>query len=280
MPLLTDDIKEARKAYAALESRAIKAEQRAEKLQALLTNLSARPAAEADTTVLLRQRILSLEGENISLQNQFEDLTRLKIDLLLQHFVESIGLAAAIGEASMPDRTIAAIATKIQAYVTPSNTGIGLRFHQPELGAVHAALSQTSFEIVKVPPSPGEPAPRNLYAVLLEKQRVYTLPFWSRFDQAGAVITEIAKTLSDSGAWNFPYLAQAAIRIAVLERGFAPSVAKVAPPETAATYEQAVSALEALAKQLNTKPNPVAGDLFALTSALDSTTSSLKTFLA
>src|SRR5437764_15093108 len=112
MPLLTDDLDRARRAYDALESRARSAEERAEKLQADNAKLVA-----ADPTALLRQRVLDLEGENLGLKRQIERLAEVKSDLPLQGFVESLGLSAALGEASMPDRAIASIHAELQTYL-------------------------------------------------------------------------------------------------------------------------------------------------------------------
>jgi len=279
MPLFTDDMGQAQVAYRALESRAVGAERHAQALQAVIADLRARLAVPFDDVASLRQRILDLEAENFKLRTQIDELARLKIDLPLQNFIASVGLAAAIGEASMPDRAITALAAKAQAYLAPSEGGVGLRFQQPELGALAVGLSATSFDLAKVPPPPGRPAPRNLYAVLQEKQRVFTNPFWSRFEPATRLVVEVAKILSDVGGWNFAYLAQSASALAALEKLLAPFVAEASPPETASAYTAAVDALSALADSLKAKANPVAGDLSALSAALDAVTNSIRTFL-
>src|SRR5262245_6549489 len=179
MPLLTSDLDQARRAYDALESRARSAEELAAKLQADNTRLLAQQGTfTVDPTVLLRQRVLDLEGENLGLRTQVDRLAQVKSDLPLQGFVESLGLAAALGEASMPDRAIASIKADLQTYLGPTDAGVGLRFQQPELGGQAAGLSSTSFEILKVPPQPGNAAPGNLYTVLQEMQQVYTDPAW------------------------------------------------------------------------------------------------------
>ncbi len=279
MPLRTDDLLQARRAYGALEARAQSAERRAEQLQVLVTELRKLPPAEVDVIALLRQRILDLEGENIRLRTQLDQLAQLKTDLPLQNFVAAVGLAAAIGEASMPNRSIASMATKVQTYLAPAEQGVGLRFQQPELGAFAVGLSTTAFEVAKVPPAPGVPAPRSLYAVLQDKQQVLADPFFARFAPAMQVQVKLAELFANTGAWHFAYLVQAAAVVAAQERELAKLLAQQVSREAAAAYGAAVDALAALADSLTSKANPVAGDLLALASALDLTTGSLKTLL-
>jgi hypothetical protein len=275
MPLFTDNIDQARRAYNAVESRAQSAEQRAMLLEAIVAALRAQ-APDTTDIALLRQRILDLEAENVQLRKQLEDLARVKADMSLQQFVESIGLAAAVGEASMPDRAIVAIAMTVQAYVSPSDSDVGIRFQQPELGALAVGLSSTSLEVAKIPPQAGVAAPRNLYAVMQEKQHVYSDPFWTRFEQAAQIVAEIAKVFANTGGWNASYLIQAAANIAAIEQDLVSAIAAAVPSETAAEYRAAVDALSALTSALSAKASPVAGDLFALSAALDTTTSAAR----
>src|SRR5262249_59314294 len=117
-----------------------------------------------------------------------------------------------------------------QSSLARGEGGVGLLFKQPELGALAVGWSATSFDLAKVPPLPGRPAPRNLYAVLQEKQRVFTNPFWSRFEPATRLVVEVAKILSDVGGWNFPYLAHSAVALAAPEKTLAPFLAHASPP--------------------------------------------------
>ncbi|HTS54306.1 MAG TPA: hypothetical protein VMH26_13610 [Burkholderiales bacterium] len=279
MPLRTDSLAQARTAYGALEARAQSAERRAEQLQALVTELRKVPPAEVDVVALLRQRILDLEAENIRLRTQLDQLAQLKTDLPLQNFVAAMGLAAAIGEASMPDRSIASMTTKVQAYLAPAGQGVGLRFQQPELGAFAVGLSTTAFEVAKIPPAAGVQAPRSLYAVLQDKQQVLADPFFARFAAATQVQVKIAELFANTGAWNFAYLLQGAAAMAAQERELAKLLAQQVSPGAVAAYAAAVDALAALAESLAGKANPVAGDVLALASALDLATGSLKTLL-
>src|SRR5262249_57391690 len=112
-----------------------------------------------------------------------------------------------------------------QSSLARGEGGVGLLFKQPELGALAVGWSATSFDLAKVPPPPGRPAPRNLYAVLQEKQRVFTNPFWSRFEPATRLVVEVAKILSDVGGWEFAYLAPAASGVAALAKRLSPVVA-------------------------------------------------------
>ena len=277
MPLLTDDLKNARQSYEVLESRLKSAEQRAETLQAALR---VQPQSVLDEIPLLRQRILGLEAENNKLRSQLDQLKQSRTDVPLQDFVAAIGLAAAIGEASMPDRAIPSVGVAIQSYLAPSENSVSLRFQPPELGAIAAGLSTTSFEIAKVPSAPGVAAPPNLYSVLQEKQSVYSNPLIIRFDPAPQIITEVAKTLANTGGWDFSFLLQSAANIATLEKRLAPLLVQLVTPETLSAYTAAVDALVVLTTALGAKANPVVGDLLAVTSALNATTGALRTSLA
>jgi hypothetical protein len=279
MPLRTDDILQARSAYDALEARALSAERRAAQLQALIAQLRKLPPPEVDVLALLRQRILDLEAENIGLRKQLDQLAQLKTDLMLQDFVAAMGLAAVIGEASMPDRSITSLAAKVQTYLAPADRGVGLRFQQPELGALAVGLSTTAFEVAKVPPAPGVPAPRSLYAVLQDKQHLLGEPFFSAFAPATQALVKIAEMFANTGAWRFEYLAQAAAGLAASERDLASLLAQKLGSDAVAANVSSVEALAALADSLTGKANPVAGDLLALGSALDLTTSSLRSLV-
>ena len=276
MPLLTNDLTQARRAFELLEARAQSAEQRADTLQA---KVAFQPPPSRDFSQLLRDRLLVLEAENAKLRSQVEQLSLLKADLPLQAFIAAIGMAAAIGEASMPDRAIPFISATVQSYLAPSEMGIGLRFRTPESVGLGTGLSTTSFEIVNVPSPPGVPSPRSLYAVLQEKQRVFSIPFVARFGPAAGIVTEIAKTLAATDSWNFTFLLQSAGTVSALETKLGSLLTGVVPPDTATAYSTAVQSLVALTTALGTKPNPVVGDLLALAVALDMTTNALKSFL-
>lgn len=277
MPLLTENLKDARQSYELLESRLQSAEQRAEILQAALR---VQPPLAVDETRLLRQRILRLEAENNQLRSQLEQLKRSRTEVPLQDFVAAIGLAAAIGEASMPDRAIPSVGVAVQSYLTPGEKSVSLRFQPPELGAFAAGLSTTSFEIAKVPSAPGVVAQPNFYSVLQEKQSVYTNPLFIRLEPAPQIITEVAKTIANTGGWNFSFLVQSAARIAALEKRVVPLLSPVVTREIQASFTAAVDELVVLTTALGSKANPVAGDLLAVASALDATTAVLRTSLA
>jgi hypothetical protein len=251
LPLLTDDLNQARRAYDALEARARNAEARADIFQ-------------TTTMPSLQQRILDLEGENIALRTQIEQLASVKADLPLQRFIDSIALAAALGEASMPERAIPSIKAEVRTYLAPGSDGIGVRFQQPELAATPNGLSSTSFEIVKVPPQPGVEAPANVYVVLQETQRVYSDPFWLRFGQSAQIVAAATKALANVGAWNAPFLVHAAADLAQLQD-------RLVPIASSEKYSSAVGALRSLTDAQNAQVNFVAADIYALSAALAAT---------
>ena len=272
MPLFTNEIGAARVAYDAVESRAVNAELRASKLDAVLADLRARPPFAVDEVAGLRQRMADLESENVKLREQLQGLLRDRAQITLQTFIEALGLAAAVGEATMPGRAISSFTARMQAFISMISGGIGLSFQAPELASRSAGLSTISFGLEKIPPQSGVAAAPNLYSVLEEKQRLYTDSFWSRFDMVPETIAEINRVLLDTGAWNFTYLAEAAGAIAALEQRLALATSALISNESASAYVTAASSLGVLADRLKKKLNPVVGDLLAITSSLDATT--------
>jgi len=270
MPLITNSIDQARTAYNALEARARSAEARAELLQAALSKAAATPIEEQPAQ--LRQRILDLEAENLKLRRQLDEVARFEADLSVTNLVRSIGMAVAVGEATMPNRTISTVGASVQAYVLPAPEGVALRFQQPELGASAAGLSTTSFELVKVPPTSDAEAPRSLYAVLEDKQRVYTDPFWQSMEPANRLVAEITKVFGNIAGWSFPYLLQSAGTLAGLEKELARLLVHDVPGPLLQRYEEAIDSLLGQTSSLLSKPSHAAGDLLALTAALDATT--------
>jgi hypothetical protein len=284
VPLVTDNIFEARAAYAALETRVRAAEERASALQATVDALTTLPGVLADRNRLLLEYSVGQLQANAQLTAQ--QAGQVSPDTGLGDFIGTIGLAAALGEASMPDRVISSISATVQSYVSygAATTGapktLGLRLYQPELGGP-TTLTTTSFEIAKVPPAPSVPAPRSLYAVLQAKQSLFTAPFWAQFATgtplvrpAQQIVAEIAKLFAGVGGWTVPLLVQEATTLAALETTLASLIGTVAPADRAARYAASVQALAALAKSLDPSQRTtyVAGDLGALTAALDLTT--------
>lgn len=272
MPLFTEDIELARTAYDALEARLRSAEERSRQLEVLLEEARVTAAPHQANVRLLRDQVIRLEADKVQARLEVEKLTQAKAEVTLDRLIESMGLATAVGEASMPDRVIPSLSATLQTYVAPGEPGVGLRFQPPELGGLGAGLSSTSFDLAKVPSRAGTPAPPNLYTVLQEKQQTYTDPAWARFSDAGRIVVDIATVLASTGSWSFPYLLEAATKIAGREKNLAAGVAQFAPQEATAAYRSSVEALAALTSALSSKPRPVAGDLMVLSSALDATT--------
>ncbi len=287
MPLFTDDIEQARIAYGVLEGRARSAEQLVGTLQTALDDLKAAQPLSFELAQAIRQRALDREAENVKLQTQVGQAVEVKADIPLQNFLASLGLAAALGESTMPDRTIPSISAILQTHITVAGAVVGLRFFQPGVGGDPASLTSTSFEIAKVPPQPGALARRNLYTVLQDKQSLYTNPFWNQFTattqppstpSADLVVT-VATILANTGSWSFAFLLQSAVSIAGLEKNLSSLVAAALPGDSAVAFGAAADSALALTRALGNKNMPVAGDLFALTTSLDNTTNAARTLL-
>lgn len=275
MPLVTDNIEEARLAYVNVEARAQSAEFRAAALQDTVDKLRAQIPISAQLAATLTQQTTDQAAVNAQLKTQ--QVTQILSDIPLSSFIAAVGMSAALGEATMPDRTIPAITATLTAFHTPQG---GLRFYQPELGDPGSA-GKTSFSLVKTPGQAGSPAPRNLYLVVESAQVVFDKPFWAQFATATAppaqpaqlIVTEAAKMLSNVGSWSFPVLVQEAGLIALLEITLAGLLAgRSAAPQVAA-FASAAQTLGKLVQSFDSalKPNPVAGDLLTLTAALDTT---------
>jgi hypothetical protein len=278
MPLVTDNIEEARIAYLALEQRARSTDQLVQDLKSALDDLQAgRFPAAVQTAGDLSQVVLNLEAANASLRAKLEQAILLKADLPLQNFIASLGLAAAVGEATMPDRTIPSLSAMMRTYLTLSDSGPGFRFFQPGVDQDSSPLTTTTIEIAKVPPHAGTAAPRNLYSVLQDKQGLYTRSFWASFKTSGTspsqpasdIVSAIATAFADTGSWNFVYLVRLATTVGTLEKNLSALVAATTPGANGAAYEAAASSLLALTRALTNKALPVVGDFLALVTSID-----------
>ncbi len=286
--LVAGNLDEARSAYAALQLRATSAEQKAVVLGTTIDALNTAQSAIVDHANLLA--LYTANQAQVNAQLTAQQASQVTPDANLQDFIANLGLAVALGEASMPDRAISSVTTTLQTFLTfnPGPDGkpqVGIRLYQPELGQP-TALATTSFEIAKLPPAQGVPAPRNLYAVLQDKQAVFTNSSWARFvtgtppsAPSSQIVTEIAKVFAAVGSWSFPFIIQEAAAIAALETILSTLIVSHSPGVGATSYAGAVAALTALAATLNpdSRSNFVAGDLFALSAALDATTQIAKT---
>lgn len=284
MPLIAVNLDQARSAYAALELRATTAELSLANLRNTVDTLTTKQATLVDQAKLLTAFTVDQAQSNAQLLVQ--QAGQVSPDIALDNFIGALGLAVALGEASMPDRTVNAFSATLQAYLTLNTDSagvakvVGIRFYQPELGQP-TALATASFQISKVPPPPGVPAPSSLYAVLQSKQSLYSDSFWLQFSSgtppsqpAAQIISEIIKVLADVGSWTFPMIVQEAAAMAAFETTLAGLLAVHDETELASDYSNGVAELSSLTAALNpaTRSNFVAGDLYALTAALDATT--------
>jgi hypothetical protein len=275
VPLFTNDINEAIVAYSNLEFRTQSAELRANVLQATFDKLREQISISAQLASTLTQQTTDQEAANAQLRTQ--QAGQVSPDIPLAGFISAIGMSAALGEATMPDRSIPLVETTVTAYHTPDG---GLRFYQPEFGGP-GGFGTTSFSLVKTPPPTGASAPRNLYLVVEYAQAVYDDPFWAKFvtsatppvQPAKQIVAEAAKLLANAAAWDFPFLVQEIALIASLETNLASLLSGPQAPAQLSAFFSSVKALEQLAQALDpsVKPVPVAGDLLAITAALDAT---------
>jgi hypothetical protein len=288
LPLLTDNIEEARAAYGALEGRTLSAERLIESLQTALRETKAGEPISFQQTQDIRQTALDREADNVRLREQLQQAIVLKADLPLQAFIASIGLASALGEATLPDRTITSLAATLQTHLIVAQSAVGLHFFQTGLDQEPASLSTTTFQLAKITPQPGAPAPRNLYSALQDKQSVYANEFWRKFTSAtqppsqpaADIEAAAAMLLASAASWNFPYLLQSALQIGNLEKTLSGLVAAALPGIASTQFEEAVNSFLVVIGKMQGNIQPVAGDLFALTGSLDAVTSAAKVLLS
>jgi hypothetical protein len=280
MPLVTDNINEARSAYVSLELLANATQQNVVTLRATVESLSSLQSTILDTARTQSDFTAAQISTNAQLTTQ--QVTTVLPDITLDNFIAALGLSVALAEATMPDRAINSVQASVQSYLTfaPDSNGVmvpGLRLYQPELGEP-SALATTSFELAKTV-SAGAPAPRSLYTVLQAKQTTFADPFWAKFtsgnpatEPAVSIVAEVGKVFSMIGNWSFPYLLQEASTIAGLETTLAGLLTGVTPANAVAAYTVSVQVLTSLIQALGARSVHVAGDLFALATALDATT--------
>ena len=281
MPLITNNILQAKAAYSGLELRMEASQLNVATLQATVDHLSSIHADLIDSVRLQSEFTAAQVVANGTLTaNQ---ATAVSPDLTLDNFIAALGLSIALAESTMPDRSIGSVSATVQSFLTfaPGPDGKtpvpGLRLYQPELGA-STALATTSFDLAKTAPAPGSAAPRSLYTVLQTMQSIFADPFWSKFTAgtppaapAQQIVAETVKVFSMIGGWSFPYLLQEATTFAALETTLAGLVAGNSTRGPATAFVAAAASLTALTQALAARTQHVAGDLFALTSALDST---------
>jgi hypothetical protein len=289
MALLTNDITQARAAYAGLELLADATQQRVVTLEAAVDNLTSLHSQLFETARLQNELTLSQISANAQLTTQ--QVSTVLPDVTLDNFIAALGLSIALAEATMPDRAIGSVSASVQSYLTltPGPSGAlvpGLRLYQPELGEP-SALATTSFDLSKTVAPAGTPAPKSLYTVLQAKQAAFADPFWAKFSSgspptqpAAAIVAEAGKVFAAIGSWSFPYLLQEAETIAELEATLAGLIGGTATQSVVAAYTASVQALSSLVQATSARSVHVAGDLFALTATLDATTGLATTLIA
>ncbi len=201
MPLYVRDPDAARRAYATLERRLGATVARAEAAER-----GAAAAAEAERElVVLRQRVLDLESDLAAARDRVETLTASRADTPVAGLIGGLGIAAELGEATMPGRTLATLGATVQAFILPAGGELGLRLPDVTSGTA----SSLTFDLARVPGA-AAPAPPVLYSVLEEKAALYESAAWERIAPAGELLAEVAQLLAGAGGWTLPLLAEAA----------------------------------------------------------------------
>lgn len=220
---------------------------------------------------LLQRRVAELESQRIALEQQLAQAEQSRLESPLADLVNSVGLAVALGEATMQQHAVSSVSVSAQVYIAPTADGVGIRFQPPELAHQAVGLSTATFELAKVP---GQgPAVPSLYAVLDEKQRLYTTEPLASQKDARKLVAELHRTLAAADSWTIAFLVEQAEVIARLERRLAGASARGQPAHAAADE------LSKLAERLEHR-RPVAGDVYALAAAFRATTAAMAALAA
>jgi hypothetical protein len=270
MPLVTTDLDQARLAYSALEMRAAAADQRISVLERAVAGArdGAPPSAPTGGVGVLLQRIADLEGQNQTLLARLDDATKAVAEIPIQRVVDSIGLAAAIAEASMPDRVIGALAASVTSHLRSNAGQLAARLPLPQLDGPSNSLSTVSFEVSRVPPTGEAAMPRSIFITLEEKQAIYGDARWAGIRQTAGVVLQVSIAMGSIGSWTWDSLLADVQRVAAAERALAAQLAGPLTAEYLAAADRAMSLIQALTG----KPNPVAGDVWSISAALEETT--------
>jgi hypothetical protein len=276
-PLVTNDILEARSAYALLEARALGAEQNIALLRARATQLAQVSQDAAAHSGVLSEYVAGQASANARLIS--DQAGQVAPDITLQDLISALGLSTALAEAAMPGQAIGGLQAKVQCFVSLQTApdgvsrSVALRLYQPEIGAA-GALATASFTIEKIPPLGGAPPPGALYGVLQDTQAIFSSPSWSRFldpsgaSPAAALVVRATQTLADSANWRMPDLEAQAVTMAALQTSLADLAASSLGGQALSAWRAAAVALGTLAAAPHAGAYS-AGDLFTLTRALD-----------
>jgi hypothetical protein len=281
MPLAATNLEQAKEVYSALEERTQAAEWRVTTLEQSVGELQAVSVGQIDHIRLLKQRILDIESHNLKLQTQVQQVAQATTDMLVSEFAQMTALSVEIAEAVMPDRSVISLTSELKSYLLPQQGAFGVRLPQPELSIEPGELSSTSIQLAKVPPPAGSPASsKSLYLVLVEKQAMYGAPRWSGSKAAAALVSGIVGILTDTGDWGGTAIPRAAAAVATLELAFADELGGASSPSGLAQYRALATDCQTLARGIVARAKLVPGDVRAVTSALDQTTTLAQTWQA
>jgi hypothetical protein len=272
-------LEQATEVYSALEERTLAAEQRVATLERSIGELQAVSVGQIDHVHLLNQHILDLESHNVKLQTQVQQVAQATTDMLVHDFAQMTALSVEIAEAVMPDRSVTSLTSELKSYLLPEQGSFGVRLPQPEFSIEPGELSSTSMRLAKVPPPAGSPASsKSFYLVLVEKQAIYGAPRWSASKAAAALVSGIIGILTDTSDWGGITIPQTAGTIASLELAFADELASASPLSGLAQYRALAADCQTLAQGIVARAKLVPGDVRAVTSALDQTTTLAQTW--
>lgn len=280
MPLVATNLDQAAQAYAALEQRTNAAEQRVGALQQTVGQLQTTNIGHVTQIHVLNQHILDLESRNIQLQTQVQQVAQATSDMQVSEFAQTVAVSVEITEAVMPDRAISSVSTELRSYLLAHQGSLGIRLPQPEFVMQPGELSSTSIQMTKVPPPSGSNvSSKSLYSVLIEKQALYASARWSASKAAAALVSGIIGILAGTGDWGGIAVPQAASAVATLELAFAEELASAAPAGLS-QYRSLATNCQTLARGIVARAKLLPGDVRALSTALDQTTTLAQGWLA
>ena len=220
---------------------------------------------------VVAQRLTDLETANAALVLRLKGPPPPPAGVSVQILVESLALSAALGEATLADRTIGSLTMSTQLQLVELGQGsVSVQFPSPSTPLPSDALSTLTVALDRTPPGPGDPDPPTLYRILADRQALYSTGGWWDTDQGKAIVAACTKALAEASGWTFASVLSTADAITTSEQALAAALGgRQPPPAGTSDYAAATASSRQVVDALKAKTTaPVAGDLAALSAAL------------
>jgi hypothetical protein len=220
-------------------------------------------------------RLNDAEIENAALRLRFLGPPPPPAGISVQNLVGSIGLSAALGEATLADRALGTLSVSAQMMVVAvEQNSVSVQFPSPATPLPSDNLSTVTVVLDRMPAAAGHSDPPTLYHVLAAKQALYGGADWFASDQAKAIVAACTAALAQAAGWTFASVLSTADTVTTSEQSLAAALSARQPvPAGTPAYASAADASRHVIDGLKSASSPpVAADLAALCSALHNVT--------